>query len=97
MAEPAKKQEIAIKMPDTVAGGVYANNVLITHSKEEFIMTFMMVVPPKGIVTSRVIMSPGHVKRFINALHVNMKKYESDIGTIEAATPPKARMGFVTS
>ena len=78
MAEPAKKQEIKIKMPDTVTGGVYANNVLITHSKEEFIMTFIMVIPPNGIVTSRVIMSPGHMKRFIGALHTNMGKYESD-------------------
>lgn len=97
MSELKKQKEISIKMPDTVIGGVYANNVLITHSKEEFIMTFVMVVPPNGIVTSRVIMSPGHMKRFISALHMNMKKYESEIGTIEAATAPKTSMGFQTS
>lgn len=94
MAEQGKQQEIKIKMPDNIMGGVYANNAVITHSKEEFILTFMMVTPPTGIVTSRIIMSPGHMKRFINALQINVGKYESDNKKIEEAPEPKAKMGF---
>jgi hypothetical protein len=90
-------QKIEVKLPDSLIGGVYSNNAVITHTKEEFIMTFLMVSPPTGIVTSRVIMSPGHMKRFIRALQENVKRYEDNIGKIEEASVPKAKMGFKTT
>jgi Protein of unknown function (DUF3467) len=96
--QPEKKsQEIEIKLPDNLIGGAYSNNAVISHTKEEFIMTFMMIAPPNGIVTSRVIMSPGHMKRFISALQENVKIYESNIGKIEEAQPLKTQMGFKTT
>ena len=96
MAEQSqnKPQEIKIKVPDNLMGGVYANNIVISHTKEEFIITFMMVTPPQGIVTSRVIMSPSHTKRLVNALQENVRKYETNIARIEAATEPKEKLGF---
>jgi len=87
-------QQIEVKLPESLIGGVYSNNALITHTKEEFIMTFLMVSHPTGIVTSRVIMSPGHMKRFIKALQENVKNYEDNIGKIEVASEPKTKMGF---
>jgi len=93
----SKHMEIQVKVPDSVMAGVYANNVIITHTKEEFIFTFMMITPPQGIVTSRVIMSPSHTKRLVNALQDNIKKYETDIAKIEPATEPKGKLGFQTS
>jgi hypothetical protein len=96
--QPEKKpQEIEIKLPDNLIAGVYSNNVVISHNKEEFIMTFMMIAPPNGTVTSRVIMSPGHMKRFISALQENARIYESSIGKIEEAQPLKTPMGFKTT
>lgn len=97
MQEQGKPLEIKIKVPDNLIGGVYANNVIISHTKEEFIMTFIMVTPPQGIVTSRVIMSPSHTKRLVNALQENIKKYETKITKIEPASEPKETLGFHTS
>ncbi len=97
-AQPAQpQQQIEIKMPDHLMGGVYSNNVIISHTKEEFIMTFTMIAPPGGVATSRVIMSPGHMKRFIHALQENVKIYESNNGKIEAAPEPKNTLGFRTT
>ncbi len=87
-------KEIKVNFPSQLQGGVYANNMMVIHTKEEFIMDFMMVVPPNGAVTSRVIISPGHMKRIINALQDNVKKYEASFGTIEAAEEPKGKIGF---
>jgi Protein of unknown function (DUF3467) len=47
-----------------------------------------------GTVTSRVIVSPGHIKRMITALQDNVKKYEARFGTIQAAEETKAKLGF---
>jgi hypothetical protein len=91
-----KTMEIQIKMPDSLMGGVYANNAVISHTKEEFILTFMMISPPQGIVTSRVVMSPSHTKRFLNALQENIQRYEANIAKIEPAAEPKEKLGFHT-
>ena len=69
-----RKQEVKIAFPNELKGGVYSNNMLVTHTKEEFVMDFLMVIPPAGAVTSRVVISPGHMKRMINALKINVKK-----------------------
>jgi hypothetical protein len=86
-------KEIKINFPPHLQGGVYANNMLVIYTKEEFIMDFMMVVPPNGAVTSRVIISPGHIKRIINALQDSVKKYEASFGAIEAAEELKGKIG----
>jgi hypothetical protein len=68
--------------------------MLVSHTKEEFIMDFMMVAPPVGTVMSRVIISLGHVKRMISALQDNVQKYEARFGTIQAAEELKGDIGF---
>lgn len=97
MSEQPKKQEIRIDFPANLRGGVYCNNMIVAHTKEEFIMDFMMIVPPAGSVTARVIMSPGHTKRTIAALHKNLQNYETKFGKItEAPEPTKGKLGFPT-
>jgi hypothetical protein len=94
MAEEKKIQEIQINFPQDKQGGAYANNMVVAHSKEEFILDFMLVTPPTGTVNARVIMSPGHVKRAIAALVQNMRHYEDQFGKIEEASEPKNPFGF---
>jgi len=94
MADEKKVQEIQINFPPDKQGGVYANNMVVAHSKEEFILDFMLVAPPSGVVNARVIMSPGHVKRVITALVQNLGHYEEKFGRIEEATEPKNPFGF---
>ena len=87
-----QKQEIQISFPDELKGGVYANNMLVAHTKEEFIVDFLLVAPPTGAVTSRVILSPGHMKRVLAALVDSVRKYESIHGKIEEAEAPQANI-----
>ena len=94
MEQPAKK-EMKIAFPESLRGGVYANHMVITHTKEEFVLDFMMVMPPVASVTSRVVISPGHMKRMLSALKLNLEKYESKFGKLtEAAEPSKPTLGF---
>lgn len=90
-----KEKGIAIAFPEHLKGGVYCNNMVVAHTREEFIMDFMMVAPPSGAVTARVIMSPGHIKRMVTALTTNIESYEKNITKItEAPEPTKGQIGF---
>jgi len=95
MAEKPTKQEVKVVFPENLRGGVYSNTMVVTHTREEFILDFMMITPPVGSVTARVVTSPGHMKRMLSALKLNLEKYESKFGKLtEAAEPPKPAMGF---
>ena len=89
-----QKQEIKVNFPEKLHGGAYANNMIVTHTKEEFVMDYLMVVPPAGAVTARIIVSPGHMKRVVAALNENIAKYEQKFGEIETAEAPQMNMGF---
>jgi hypothetical protein len=82
-------REMEIKITDDILKGVYANNMAVAHSKEEFILDFINIFPPTGIVNARIVISPGHMKRIIKALNDNMLKYESKFGVIKEAPEPK--------
>lgn len=90
MAEQEKKISMKIKFTDDVLRGVYANNMFIAHTREEFILDFINAFPPQGIVNARVIISPGHLKRLIKALGKGLEKYEKSFGEIQEAPEPKA-------
>jgi hypothetical protein len=94
MTDVPGPKEIKISFPEKIQGGVYANNMVVSHTKEEFILDFIMVAPPAGTVTARVIVSPGHMKRVLEALRDNVSKYEKSFGTIQIAEEPKGRIGF---
>lgn len=84
MADKENDQELQIKFPEELIGGVYANNMIVAHTREEFILDFIMAAPPAGTVTSRVILNPGHIMRVIKALQDNLKKYEESYGKIDS-------------
>ena len=89
-----KPMEIQVTFPEQLKGGVYSNNMVVTHTKEEFILDFLMVSPPAGTVTARVILSPGHARRVAAALTENVRKYESAFGAIPATEEPPGKIGF---
>ncbi|MEE8523254.1 MAG: DUF3467 domain-containing protein [Thermoanaerobaculia bacterium] len=89
MADEAKQQVgMNVKIADEELRGRYSNLVRITHTREEFILDFINMVPPQGAVTARVITSPGHVKRLIRALSTNLKAYEENFGSVPEAQGP---------
>lgn len=89
-----KPNNIKVNFPAHLQAGVYTNNILVAHTREEFVMDFSFVTPPVGTVIARIITSPGHMKRIISALQDNVKKYEAKFGTIIQAKEPKGHIGF---
>jgi len=88
-----EQKQIQIKAKDEDLKGVYSNLMIVSHTKEEFCLDFVNTFNPP-ILTSRVLMSPAHLKRMIKALEENMKKYEEQFGEVEAAKEPETPLGF---
>ena len=90
----AEERQIKIKAKDDDLKGKYSNLMQIIHTKDEFLLDFFLVSPPQGILSSRIIMSPGHLKRMIKALQENIEKYEKKFGKIEIVEVPEQKIGF---
>ncbi len=88
-------QPLDIEMTEEIAEGIYTNLAIITHSQGEFILDFAKIMPnvQKGKVKSRIILSPQHAKRMLNALRENIQKYESIHGVIKE-TNQNYQLGF---
>lgn len=82
-------RELPVKIPESLLHGVYANQMVVSHTREEFLLDFINLFPPSGVLNARVIVSPGHLKRMIRALAENLSRYETRFGKIEEAAPPK--------
>jgi len=80
---PGNGKEIQIKIGENELKGVYANMMRVFHTPEEFILEFLNVFPPSGVVTARVVVSPQHLKRIVRALEENLKRYEEKFGKIK--------------
>ncbi len=96
--EPKKDAGIQIQLDEATAQGVYVNLALINHTETEFILDFIYVQPqaPQGKVRSRVLTSPVHMKRLLNALTDNIKKYEERFGEIKLAQEQQTqKIGFL--
>lgn len=90
MADPEKERvsPVNVKIADEELKGRYTNLLRIAHTREEFILDFINMVPPQGIVTARIVTSPGHLKRIIGALESNLTRYEEAHGVIQEAPDP---------
>ena len=86
MAAPSEGLEIRIA--DEELKGRYSNLLRITHTREEFVLDFINLVPPQGMVTARLVTSPGHLKRILQALSANLARYEEAFGPIQEAAEP---------
>jgi hypothetical protein len=76
------EKELKLKINDEQLKGAYANQVGIMHTRDEFVLDFISMLPPEALVTSRVIVSPVALKRMYMAIGVNIKKYEESFGAI---------------
>lgn len=88
-----EQKQIQIKAKEDDLKGVYSNLMMVSHTKEEFCLDFINSFNPPTL-TARVLMSPGHLKRMIQALEINMKKYEEQFGSVEVAKEPETSLGF---
>lgn len=79
------KKQLSLELKPEVAKGSYSNLAIITHSKSEFIIDFATMLPglAKPEISNRMIMTPEHAKRLLNALADNIGKYEAQFGGID--------------
>jgi len=88
------RKSIPIKIRDDIVGGAYANNMFVTHTREDFVMDFLYLASQQGSVNARVITTPGHMKRIIRALVDNVAKYEAKFGPIPDSPIPDEAPGL---
>jgi hypothetical protein len=88
--------QINIELDETIAEGTYSNLAIINHSVSEFIVDFINVMPgiPKAKVKSRIILTPQHAKRLMQALADNVHRFEQAHGEIKDYEQPPIPMNF---
>ena len=97
----AKKPEgqqgqMNVELSEEMAEGVYSNLAIINHSPSEFVVDFIQMMPGihKAKVKSRIVITPQHAKRLLNALGDNVKRFEQQFGTIQDVDPPQIPLNF---
>jgi hypothetical protein len=85
-------QPIQINTVDEISRGRYSNLMLVAHSPEEFIIDWLLNAPNGPHLVSRIILSPGNVKRAIEALTINLKQYEDKFGTVKVIDPGEQKV-----
>jgi len=80
-----KGPQINLELKPEVAKGSYSNLAIISHSRSEFIIDFATTLPglQKPEIGNRIIMTPEHAKRLMNAIFDNISKYEAQFGVID--------------
>ena len=44
----SEQHKLSIKMPESVLPGVYANQMLVSHTREEFVIDYVNLFPPEA-------------------------------------------------
>ena len=90
--DPQQPQQIKINTVDEISRGRYSNLMLVSHSPEEFMLDWILNSPNGAHLVSRIILSPGNVKRAIEALTINLKQYEDKFGTVKLIDPVEQKV-----
>jgi hypothetical protein len=97
MSDSKQQQgQINIELDETIAEGIYSNLAIINHSASEFVLDFVCIMPgtPKAKVKSRIVLTPQHAKRLINALAENVHRFELAHGEIKDAEQAPIPLNF---
>jgi hypothetical protein len=94
--EEQNDNQLNIELSEEMAEGIYANLAIITHSNSEFVLDFIRVMPgvPKAKVKSRIVLTPDHAKRLLNALEDNIEKFEMANGNIKVGGNDQGGLPF---
>lgn len=90
--EKDKERKLEIQVDEDIGQGVYANLAVVNHNDAEFVLDFIFVQPQatKAKVRSRIITSPRHARRLMQALEENLTRYEERFGPVETEKPVPA-------
>ena len=90
-----QQNQLSIEINPQTTKVSYSNLVVISHSHSEFVLDFAAALPgvPQAQVGDRIIMTPEHAKRLMNALFDNISKYEAQFGVIDLSGGSKPQGG----
>jgi len=77
-----KRQQIQVIPGDEYSRGHYSNNMVVSHTAEEFIIDWLLNSPSGIHLVSRIVVSPGHIRRIIDALSDNLNRYQGNYGEV---------------
>ncbi len=81
-------QQMQINTTDELSRGRYANSMIVGHGPEEFTIDWLLQSHNGAHLVSRIIVTPGHMKRIVKALEENLFRYEQNFGEIRMVEPP---------
>ncbi len=73
---------VDIKIDPETHRGVYANKAIVAHNEDEFIVDFIVDLPPQPQVVARIVTAPIHAKRLLETLADNIHRFEARFGPI---------------
>lgn len=84
MDDKKKELKLQVDIDENTAQGMYCNFAVVNHTDVEFVLDFIYLQPmqPKAKVRSRIITSPKHAKKLIEALSDNLRRYEEKFGPV---------------
>jgi hypothetical protein len=78
---------VPISTSDEMSRGRYSNTMAVVHGPEEFIVDWFLQSPNGAHLVSRIIVTPGHMKRIVEAFRENIERYEEAFGEIKVVEP----------
>ena len=85
MSDEPTPPKLQVQIDEDVAQGTYSNLVLLNHTENEFVIDFAFLQPTNGRakIHTRIISTPRHTKRLLQALQKNVERYEERFGRID--------------
>jgi hypothetical protein len=86
---PNSQRRVQLEIPANL-NATYANAVVISQMHSEIVMDFVQIFPndSRARVQSRIVMTPANAKLFLQALGVNLTRYEQANGEIKLPPQP---------
>jgi hypothetical protein len=81
--KPENMQQFQVNTGDEMSRGRYSNSMMVAHGEDEFILDWLLNSPTGAHLVSRIIVSPAHIKRIIDALKENLDNYEKQFGPVK--------------
>ncbi|MCS6850447.1 MAG: DUF3467 domain-containing protein [Gemmataceae bacterium] len=73
-------QQVSARVPEKVKRGVFSTGALVLQGANEFVIDFMLSMMQPHQISARVVLPPGVMGSFIQALQENYRNYQEKFG-----------------
>lgn len=87
-SQEIRHNHIGALVPSHLARGTFSTGAVVLQGQHEFIVDFLLRMQQPQQVAARVVLPPGVVAQFIQALQENIQKYEDRFGAIPMPAAP---------